>query len=234
MQNGKIFRSDRLSKLSAEDQQTVDQLDIELIIDLRRSTERETDPTLWRGPEQWHAPIFADQGRSSFILRNLDQTPDDAAELGREMMHDVYRRMIREEDPAQQIGNILLRLSEPQTGPFLVHCSGGKDRTGVVIALLHWALGVDQEDIYHDFMLTQQYYDGRALMHERAAQIIATLGQELDEAALLPIFSVHASYLDAAFDEIKQRSGSADDFLQEIGIGAREREGLARNFVSDA
>ena len=77
------------------------------------------------------------------------------------MMIEIYRRLIEDEGPYPAYRAIFERLaSVDRPYPAIIHCTAGKDRTGVVCALMLDALGVARDDIFEDFMLTAQYYAG--------------------------------------------------------------------------
>jgi protein-tyrosine phosphatase len=86
-----------------------------------------------------------------------------------------------------------------------VHCTYGKDRTGIVAALLLFALGVPEETIYADYMLSNDY-----LVAFRAARI-AEQGWEHTG----PLWEARREYLDGAFSAICDQYGSIESYLQE-------------------
>ena len=59
---------------------------------------------------------------------------------------------------------MLGRLADPGFGPAVYHCAGGKDRTGIISALLLGLAGVDRETILGDYTLTSIFHYRRALM----------------------------------------------------------------------
>jgi len=101
-------------------------------------------------------------------------------------------------------------------GAILVHCSAGKDRTGMICALTHHLAGVHQDDIRADFLATN--HEGR--MQKRidflGPWIRNTAGKVVSEEALRVAVSVHESDLDAAFEQITATSGSFDAYLTEV------------------
>ena len=88
-------------------------------------------------------------------------------------------------------------------GGFLFHCSQGKDRTGVVIAIILYALGIDKKTIIEDYLLTNQspvfFFDEKT-------------PKEIQEI-LADYFSAKVEYLNAAFDYIDEAYGSFNNFL---------------------
>jgi hypothetical protein len=79
-------------------------------------------------------------------------------------------------------------------------------------------LGVSREDIADDFMLTGQYYDSTAGLRRRIVQAADVDLGELNEEALLPIFSVERSYIDTALDLIEEAGGAEALLTARAGV----------------
>lgn len=234
VRRGLLFRSDRLSRLTAQDFDVLRALKLRLIVDLRRSSERADEPTLWQGahePDQLHAPVFDDGNTPSSLLKIAENPHTRSADAAADMMRDVYRALVSEPAPLEQIGGVLKRLATETATPVVLHCSGGKDRTGVLAALLLSALGVAWDEIVADYLLTEQLYDSRELLAERSSQIFETHGVAMDEAALAPVFAVHRSYLEAARQEATARFGGINGLLDAIGIDNAARRLLRERFI---
>ncbi len=215
---GRLFRSDRLSKLTPADVSFLDTLNLRWIVDLRRSSESDKDRTVWLGeggPELWHLPLFEDSMDRSNALQLIAADPNkrNDPEAAAAIMADMYRDLLNKPETRQQYRKLFLRLAEEAAPSFVVHCSAGKDRTGIVAALVQLLLGVSEADVMADFMLTQQFYDGEALMRERSSQVLEHEGVEIGEAALLPVFTVQERYMEAALDEINNRYAGIDNYL---------------------
>ncbi|MEM9315329.1 MAG: tyrosine-protein phosphatase [Pseudomonadota bacterium] len=235
VKRGLLFRSDRLSRLTSEDFDILRPLDLRLVVDLRRTSERNQEPTRWLGdgePEHLHAPVFDDHNTPNALLRMAENPQTRTAEVAAETMREVYRHLVSAPASLTQFGGVLQRLAFEQATPVVVHCSGGKDRTGVLAALLLSALGVAWEDIVDDYLLTQQYYDARELLAERSSQILETHGVEMDEAALAPVFAVHPSYLEAARQEAETRHGGVLGLLDAMGVDDAARVRLRDRYLA--
>jgi len=228
----RLFRSDRLSELTEADFDRLARLGIRHVYDLRRASEVEIAPTRWPGhsaPRLIPSPIFEDEsgGASTFQRISADAGARHDAALSRAIMSQMYERMVTEPGPLAAFGRIFDRIAGPDAFPALFHCAGGKDRTGVVSALILLVLGVAREDVVADFMLTQRYYDSDANRAARVAQVIA--GSELgfwSEAALGPIFSVEPGYIETAL-EVIEADGGAEAFLaMRCGVAATTFERL--------
>ncbi|MFM7274027.1 MAG: tyrosine-protein phosphatase, partial [Gammaproteobacteria bacterium] len=120
-----------------------------------------------------------------------------------------YRRMFEE----------LLALEE---GAFMINCAAGKDRTGFGAALILAALGVAEEDILADYMLTRDYFPIDREM-ERVRRKYVPAGGRFDTALMRPMMEVRESYLGSALAEIRARHESLERYLANaIGLGPAE------------
>src|SRR5699024_6864437 len=61
---------------------------------------------------------------------------------------------------ADVIGSVVRELAAADNFPALIHCQQGKDRTGIVIAIILEALGVPRDEVVHDYTLTSQFRPG--------------------------------------------------------------------------
>ncbi len=221
VRTGRLYRSDRLSELTSNDFQRLSDLGLQLVIDLRRSSEVATHPTQWQGtatPELWHAPLFEDDSFQNTLFTLLEENPDARNDPALTTLHmqNTYRRMLNEPTAQRQIARIFERLSSGACPTMLVHCSGGKDRTGVIAALIQLLLGVSLNDVMDDFMLTTRYYDAEALLHERAQQVLETTEIDMSREALLPVFTVLPDYLTAALDELHTLAPDVESYLNDV------------------
>ena len=104
----------------------------------------------------------------------------------------------------------------PETGPVVFHCAAGKDRTGILAALILGGLGVDDATICADYDLTNAAMERmrrwvessrpemRARMHGAPSYMMAARSEAI--AVLL--------------DDIRRSHGSVREFLSAIGVGS--------------
>jgi len=133
---GALLRSDSHNRLTAEGIAAVRAAGIGRILDLRwaRETAREPSPFA-DDPVYRNAPLIA-----------------DLAEQGT-TMPDAYRTML--DDNRRQITGVFVQLSDAPPGAVAVHCSAGRDRTGVLVALALSVAGVPAGSIAADYALTE-------------------------------------------------------------------------------
>ena len=160
---GRLYRSDRLSDLTAADHALLERLRIATVVDLRYEREVTEHPSrLWSGVEN-HLSIpmggeLADQ--RSFIERALDGdfdgiTDDDVGES--------YITFLA--DHAVDFGTAIAAVTDG--APALFHCTAGKDRTGLLAMLVLRTLAVSDADVLRDFTLSNMYRAERRMAELR-------------------------------------------------------------------
>lgn len=133
---GALLRSDSHSRLTPAGTAAVRALGISRILDLRWAQEAMQDPS----------PLAADPAyRNTPFISEL-------AEQGT-TMPDAYRSMVDENQ--RQITSVFIQMAESPSGPLAVHCSAGRDRTGVLVALALAVAGVLPSQIAADYALTE-------------------------------------------------------------------------------
>jgi protein tyrosine/serine phosphatase len=105
-------------------------------------------------------------------------------------------------------------LSHEESYPLLIHCAAGKDRTGVITALVLRTLGVADADIVHDYALTgEQRPDPEVL---RA--FLADYGVVLDEESDWDPWQTPPQVMESTLRILDERWGSTDGYLASIGV----------------
>jgi len=190
---------------------------LRVICDLRTTSERETMPVDWgRVP---NLSYWARDYELSFgDLRGLLGSDLPTGEQARAAMATVYRELPFEQ--AGAYGELFRRLADGEA-PLVFNCSAGKDRTGIAAALILSALGVPEETIVEDYLLTNLVAYDR--MASATAARLAHLAPEVVDAVL----GVDADYIRAAFEAIEAAHGSVESYLQaRMGVTADVLERL--------
>jgi protein-tyrosine phosphatase len=175
---------------------------VRTIIDLRSSTEIDKQPNVFAHSTQvryLNIPFFPENGPT-----NPDrQMPDTLGELYCAAI-DFSRGAIK------QVFDVL---TDEQNMPALVHCTGGKDRTGMITALALGAVGVSQDDITADYALTGQYLQP---MFDELRADAARDGRDVArfEAMLLS----EPSAMHRMLDVITARFGNVRGYLLDVGV----------------
>ena len=229
VQWGMAYRSDMLARLSDEDLPRLQGLDIRLICDLRSEAEQLNHPS--RLPEQDRPEVFSltiwpqTESSAAELLRGAqfrlwEQATDITGEDARQVMCSFYRSYITHN--TGPYGALLKRLCHHQHRPVLIHCAAGKDRTGVGAALLLRALGVSEEQVIEDYILTNR----------RKHKWTKKYRGSVPPAHVAAVLRAEPDYLCAALEEIVRGYGSFNAYLREgLGISDRERDQLRQAFL---
>jgi len=205
---GRVFRSDHLAELSDSDLAVLQALGIRHICDLRRDPERESFPN--RLPAA--APISIDhlpiggaaaetKGMADRMLRG------EISQVTVASMAEIYR-LILEMHP-DVIGTVIERAADPSRHAMVIHCTAGKDRTGLASAMLLHALGVDEETIFDDYQLTTAYYS--AGREPQLREQMESVGVSFENVETF--FNASRDVIAATFELVRRDHGSIDAYL---------------------
>ncbi|MFB4304782.1 tyrosine-protein phosphatase [Actinomadura sp. GTD37] len=219
---GLVYRSASLSDVTPTGITQLGRLGLSASVDFRSGLE-----VTLSGADKLPAgvtPVAAPIGVVSVTL--LEMMPDVlkailADDKSGEFMALTYRGFIHDTDSRKQFADTLRRIAS-SPGPVLYHCTEGKDRTGVMSAILLTLLGVDKTQVYDDYMRSNKEL---AAKNEEELAELAKYG--IDPALIEPFLTVRESYLDTAFDQIKRDYGTFDAFLAKgLGIDAATQKAL--------
>jgi protein-tyrosine phosphatase len=210
---GMIYRSSSLSELTPGDAERLRALGLRTIVDLRSSDERKDEPTRWSGSARPQTVAHDYEMDVSAFLGSFRNgaTPDAA----RKLMTDFYPAVLQSHRP--QFRAVFDSLLAREDGPVLFHCTAGKDRTGVLTALLLSALGVPRDQVIADFLLSNTYYQPKPLPGDAGG--LARLPPDV----MAVLMGVEASYLEAVFAELDRTYGGVEGYLdRELGVDATD------------
>ncbi len=234
VRSGLLFRSGALTGLQCDQNAVLASLGIRYIYDLRTVAEREVSPDrVPPGVEYVVVDILKDLGDyGPARLINAMPYPEKVDRMlgaedttaGFEM---TYRSMINLPSALTGYSQLFSDLADPAHTPAAFHCTTAKDRTGWAAAALLMLLGVDEDDVYADYLLTNQHV--LPSLQPIVDRFVAAGG---DIEALKPVLSVQAEYLDVAVDEMRQRFSSVEDyFTNGLKLDAATIERLRTIFI---
>lgn len=211
IKRGVVFRSGELSRLTEADFKTLNAAHIAYIFDLRTDAERKTAPTAWRGATPEILPIsvgFDAQADPAAGFREYFAQGVDAEHAAAAMRAITAKIAV---DGAPQIGTVLKALAAGKE-PAIIHCSAGKDRTGVLSALLLLILGASRETIYDDYMRSNDSADAEmARMKASGGGMVSALPADVVKV----LSGVDGSYLEAAQAAIVGKYSSLEAYVSE-------------------
>jgi protein-tyrosine phosphatase len=229
---GFLFRSGQLSQLSDRDIDLLASLGLDLVCDFRRVEEQESDPSRLPGegrPKIASLPIIP--GSNSRFFEEAEKQGGGAMQFGREAMYEFMKEINRDfaEGQRETYARMFREILELERARFLVHCAAGKDRTGFAAALVLLALGVPQDAVMRDYMLTGRFFQPQREM-QRLKRKYAM--EQVDSEAVLPMLEVHEDYLAQALSSIEENYGSAENYLAEaLGVGPAELSELRGRYL---
>lgn len=231
---GQVFRSNGLSALTDADYRTVGDLDVRLVCDLRTDQERKTQPTVWRGGKA--VPVFLNSPKAGLDMdmRALFGNGPPSVEAVRANFIGFYKLM--PDAYAEEYRAMFDKLLAGDA-PMLVHCSAGKDRTGVASALILTALGVPRATVSADYAMSETLLntaDARRAMAAGAkaddpkAAMFAKLPPEITRV----LMRTEPAYVEAALEAIEQKYGSVEAYLDKVlGVDAKDLAALRARYL---
>jgi protein-tyrosine phosphatase len=219
-----LWRSAQHGDASDQDLADIDALGITTVIDLRGPSERDGNPC--RRHPNFSAQVLAYPEETAGLALHTEAADGviTAAEARAAMLR-LYEGIPFRENLVPMLRcyfEVLLRAE----GPCLVHCVAGKDRTGFAVALAQHVLGVAQDDIIADYVMTNQAGNIEDRIAAGAVQIRARHGA-ISDATIRTLMGVEADYLTTAFERARARHGSMDAYLADlVGIDAAARDKL--------
>jgi len=222
---GRLFRSAHQARATEADLAALAELDLGVVVDLRRPSERRGQPS--RRPAGFAARLIEsahDDGGEAPHMTFL-KTADLTEKSGRAFMTDTYRRLPFEASHIDLFRRYFEALADSDR-PVLIHCAAGKDRTGLLAALTHHLLGVGHDDLMADYLLTNQAVDLEGQAGFVAERLKAMTGRTPSHAAVVAFLGVSPELLDAALVGMADAHGSVDGYLAEaLGVdrGRRDR-----------
>lgn len=203
MRLGRLYRSDDPIRTTAEGRRRVLDLGLACVIDVRQNAQFHRGPGFLPADRTFHRPLVDK-------VIDLDNPPplSEPAHIA-----DMYDDMIARS--TAQLGEVLDLLAEHlEQGPALVHCVYGKDRTGIVLALVEAALGMPREAIVAD------YFRSHEPTHRRYAWMKAEPLPDDPPIGRAPayLFNAPAETMEIFLDRVMQQHGSLDAWVRSFPI----------------
>jgi protein-tyrosine phosphatase len=225
---GVLYRSDSLADLSDQDLVFIQRLGVKQIVDFRTPFEKEEDPD--RIPEG-----------INYVEREIDVEGTAVKELfakissgdiddlnAVELMENANRAFVSSQQKIY--GPHLKSLLDENNLPSVAHCTGGKDRAGFGAAITLLALGVPEETVINDFLLTNEYTEDKINKYIWMIRLGSFF--QTDPEKIRPLLGVERSFIVAAIDQMKKEYGSIDNYFREgLSISDAEIQQLRNRFL---
>jgi protein tyrosine/serine phosphatase len=210
IRTGALIRSDSLQKLTAAGLATARGAGISRVIDLRRPAESTANPH----------PFADDAAYVNVPVQDPADPDHEWLELAQ-----IYIAML--DLRPTFFANAVAAVADAPEGAVVVHCAGGKDRTGIVTALCLAVAGVEPEPIAADYALSEE-----RLRASDAAQMEAITDPDR-RAAATRLRLTPASNMLTVLDHLQQRYGGVEAYLREGGVTDSQFDALRRRLVTD-
>jgi protein-tyrosine phosphatase len=209
---GRLLRSESPHTLSDSGLRALLDLGIGAVVDLRTASEREhrPSPLVDAGVHTLHAPIFTDD----------EDYPDHLTTAA-----EVYCWWLRERRTG--VAAAMTAIADAPSAPILVHCHAGKDRTGVIIALVLRLAGVSVDAIADDYAIS-----GVQLAEMLARDRISARERGMDEVRAERIFTVRREAMVHTFACVESEHGGAVSLLRAAGLDNARVERLSNLLLS--
>lgn len=212
---GSLFRSDALHLLSPHGLIQFTAQHISRVIDLRGQRERQQAPSALPDglTEIVHHPIIDDNTPAASTIPTL---------------REVYLMIATRH--ADTLAHAVRHIADAPPGGVLVHCTAGKDRTGMVIALTLTAVGVSRDDVLADYAASAHNLAGQWVQKMIAAT--EQLSGPINDNTRSLIESSPADVLADTLEAIDQRYGSAEHLLLTHGLDTTTLTRLRNRLVA--
>ena len=199
-----LLRSDHLARTGEADAALLAAWDVRLIIDLRREDEVLKNPT--------SAPLAQ---RFSILRLPVDNTAFFARRKNDPsfQLWELYESMLAHQGP--QFAAAVRQMARVLPHGVLFHCSAGKDRTGLLAALLLGCAGVSPADIVEDYALTER------LLYDKPPEEIATIPPDTDPAFYRMLLGSGARHMEKTL-QLLEGYGGPRQYLLDAGVPQAE------------
>ncbi len=207
-----LYRADGLAGLSTEDCVQLTRLHITRICDLRTTREQKLFPdVVWEGAEHYDCHLYPEYDHGYAFgdinaLRKKYHLP-----VMETAYADLYQRVLLSKEAQACFAKIFkLFLTLPEGEAMVIHCSAGKDRTGMMIAMIMMGLGVSDKTIQQDYLLTNDLspfsFERREPTDDELLNLISKMNVTKGEAVNIKGFT----------DTIRAGWGNFDNFFMNV------------------
>jgi protein-tyrosine phosphatase len=209
-----LFRADGLGELTEADIAVMRDLGIRTVVDLRSGYEVEQSRfNVDAHPVDFHHYPFIEQ------LPDVEEWDRRPGLLGAQ-----YKEML--DDAGPQIVGALEALARPEAQPAVFHCTAGKDRTGLLSAIVLSLLGVPEDTVVADYALS-----GEAMERLRAKLILKYPDGKDVIADIDEVFSADPANMVELFAHLRARYGTVDAYAAKMGVSDEVIAGLRSSLL---
>jgi protein-tyrosine phosphatase len=218
LRQGALFRSEGPASFLQDHHAELEALGIRLICDLRTAVERDAAPHRWpHAARTLHLDLTNDlRSEANEGWAALRTDPSEAGAL-RAMTLNYVAMPAALHPQLAALADALLDAGLPA----LIHCTAGKDRTGVLIALLLRLLGASREAVLADYLRSDVFAANLRLGGSITDTFQKTFGFAPSQATIDAMIGVNPAFLEAAFAAIDQHWGNLETYFESAGLTER-------------
>lgn len=225
-----LFRSGHFGRASEADRDYLHDLGVRTVVDFRRPSERQREPS---------------QFRDATVMNVLTSDQDDhgepphiaffrkhglSGEKVREYMLTAYRRIPMEAGNQSVFREGLRAMASGDADAgLLAHCAAGKDRTGIFCAIVLGHLGVKEDEVFEDYLLTNHAVDFDVLVPRVRGWMQEQYDVDMRDEDMKAFLGVEADYLREAFSVM----GDLQDYMTgALGLEQAELDALRDRWLA--
>lgn len=216
MATQRLYRADDPIRLTSDGRDAVERLGLVAVIDLRQDVQVQRSAGFCEPERTLHM---------SLVDQVIDRDAPPPLERP-EHLADLYDRMLAEAAPsfARVLDVLAQRLVQ---GPTLVHCAYGKDRTGLIVAMVQALVGVSDHDIVHEYALSDDP------VRARRRWLLAEPRHDDPNIAAVSelLFSAPSEAMSTVVERVCARHGSTQAWVQSLPLDAATPERLKQALI---
>lgn len=215
---GAVVRADSVRQLSPEGWHALADHGVRTVIDLRSDRELLDDPPADVRVRVLHVPFMkASEEEWEEIESEIEAAVAAAPDIPTKT-RDVY--LVFLDHFEENLAAAVRAIADAPEGGVVVHCAGGKDRTGILVAFMLDLAGVDAETIAADYALSEER------LRPRHEQWFAAAETEEELERLKRVAQTPAETMSGLLAELERRHGGVAAFLRSIGVSDDDLERL--------
>jgi protein-tyrosine phosphatase len=218
---GGVVRADNIRKLTDDGWRALAEHGVQRIVDLRWPEEIAEDQPRDVDIEVVHVSVLGEEYDAEYV-KELDAhlaSVDDVAD------HYAWSYVDFLERYRDRFGNALAAVADAQ-GTVVVHCMGGKDRTGIVSALMLRLAGVPYSEIGEDYAVTA------VNLEPSTSRWIPAIADEAERAKWEKLKDTPAVAMVRVVQEIERRYGDVASYLRAAGLADEQVDRLRERLVA--
>ena len=233
---GKLFRSGKLYKLNKKTKRAIEDMHLSHIIDLRIETERLEKPnTEIKGTTKVNLPLLCTATPAITAEKSMRVTiAKESKRIKKEFetadnyMIEMYKRVLLNDQSKQSIKAVLDIILNADG--VLWHCNGGKDRAGLIAMIVEGLLGLDDEKIIEDYVISHKYQQKKLFWSKFGLSIAFTRTQF--KRIIINMLSAKPTYIIKTLEFINTTYGSIENYAKtELGITDEYIEKLRAKYL---